>query len=117
MVLKLLKTLWIRIKFLPLRLRMDLGAVLNWLRIPGLVLPCDYKSGICKGAISVRTGVLFTVIQVNGLDIYFSRLTGKIDGVGFSQVSGCTPTQAEVSAHPDECGGNLIMSELFAENG
>jgi hypothetical protein len=81
---------------------MDLGTALNWLRLPGFVRSCDYKAGICKGSISVRTGVLFTVIQVNGLDIYFSRLTGKIDGVGFSQVSGCTLAEAEVSAHPDE---------------
>jgi len=33
---------------------------------------------------------LFTVVTVNGLDVYFSRLTGAIDGVGVSQAAYCT---------------------------
>jgi hypothetical protein len=41
--------------------------------------------------IKVRTHELFTVITVNGLDIYFKRLTGEIDGVGFNPTSGCMP--------------------------
>jgi len=102
MAKQLLKKLWTVVRFVPLRLRMDLGAALNWLRLPGFVRSCDYEAGICKGSVSVRTGVLITVIRVNGLDIYFSRLTGKIDGVGFSPISCCTQDLAEVSAHPDE---------------
>jgi len=102
MVTKLLEKIFIWISFLPFRLRMDVGAALNWLRIPGFIRPCVYEGSICKASISVRTSSLFTVIQVNGLDVYFSRLTGKIDGVGFSRASGCTLNQAELSVHPDE---------------
>jgi hypothetical protein len=37
----------------------------------------------------VTLGPLFTVVSVNGLDIYFDRLTGAIDGVGSSPISDC----------------------------
>jgi len=69
---------------LPLTLKMDLGAFLSLCRFPGFIRECDYEAGICKASISVRIHSLFTVITVNGLDIYFKRLSGKIDGVGFS---------------------------------
>lgn len=69
------------------------------LRLAG---PCNYKAGISKAAISVRIGAHFTVIQVNDLEIYFSRLTGKMDGVVFCLASCCTPTQTGVPVRPDE---------------
>lgn len=70
--------------------RLWAGRIFNWAGIPGLVRDCDYEASICKATISVRMGPLFTVVRVNGLDVYFHRLTGEIDGVGFSQTSDCT---------------------------
>jgi len=37
----------------------------------------------------VLVGPLFSVVSVNGLDVYFHRLTGKIDGVGFGPARDC----------------------------
>ena len=60
------------------------GKIYNLAGIPGLVHDCDYDAGITKAHIRVRAKELFTIVTVNGLDIYFHRLTGKIDGVGFT---------------------------------
>jgi len=70
---------WVR-----LRTRLALGTVFNLAGIPGLVRDCDYQAGIADATIKVRVRDLFTVIEVNGLEIYFHRLTGAIDGVGFT---------------------------------
>jgi len=78
---------------------MDLCNALNFIRFPGFVRPCYYEAGICKASISVRTGVLFTIVTVNGLDIYFTRLTGKVDGVGFSPTSDCKLDEVPKSVH------------------
>lgn len=67
-----------------------IGRLLNLSGAPGFVRPCDYHASITRANIFVRTNPLFTVIRVNGLDVYFSRLTGKIDGVGFSPPSDYT---------------------------
>jgi|SRR5579859_1641800 len=83
---------WPRYLYSSIRLglRSFLGNTLNLLRIPGLVRKCEYKTSVCDATVSVRTRDLFTVITVNGLDIYFHRLTGAIDGVGFSQNADCS---------------------------
>jgi hypothetical protein len=39
--------------------------------------------------VRVHLGPLFSVVSVNGLDVYFHRLTGRIDGVGFSPAGDC----------------------------
>jgi hypothetical protein len=82
---------WPRYLYSSVRLgiRSFLGNTFNLLRIPGLVRKCEYKASVCDATVSVRTRDLFTIITVNGLDIYFHRLTGKIDGVGFSQNADC----------------------------
>ena len=77
---------WLRIQA-----RAILGSVYNLAGTPGIVRDCDYSASICDARIRVKTGDLFTVITVNGLDIYFHRLSGKIDGVGFSPNADCTP--------------------------
>ena len=73
---------WLNI--LRLRFRMAIGALANLSGLPGFVRDCDYEAGITNARILVRTRDMFTVITVNGLDIYFHRLTGKIDGVGLT---------------------------------
>lgn len=68
---------WIR-----LRLRLILGTILKLAGIPGLVRECDYEAEAVDARISVRVREMYTIIHINGIDIYFHRLTGKIDGVG-----------------------------------
>ena len=82
-----------------LRMRLLIGSVLNALGFPGLVQDVEYDAGICKAKITVKRLGLFTVISVNGLDVYFHRLTGAIDGVGFSPTSGYTQAVTPESGH------------------
>ena len=67
-----------------LRSRVLAGKIYNLAGVPGIVRECDYKASVDDARIQVRAKELFTIISVNGLDIYFHRLTGKIDGVGLS---------------------------------
>ncbi len=66
-----------------------LGMVLNWFGVPGFIRPCEYKAsmyGLVAGhlrcTVSVRVTDFYTIVTVNGVDVYFYRLTGEIDGVG-----------------------------------
>src|SRR6266566_7569471 len=65
-------------------LRLCFGYLMNISGVPGLLKPSQYTGGIHKTHISVQVTPLFTIVTVNGLDIYFTRLTGTIDGIGFS---------------------------------
>lgn len=86
---------WIR-----LRIRLAAGAIYNLAGIPGLVRECDYEAGVTDATIRVRVRDLFTVIEVNGLELYFHRLTGTYDGVGI--MYGCRSGQApELGPVPD----------------
>ena len=71
-------------------LRMWAGKVLNAIGVPGVLQPGTYEAGIARASIRVHVGPLFTVVSVNGVDVYFHRITGAIDGVGFSTATGCT---------------------------
>ena len=82
----LAKAIWGRTR---LCVRVLLGKVYNLAGIPGVVRDCDYSSTTYDARISVRAKELFTIVNVNGLDIYFHRLTGNIDGIGFSGTSSC----------------------------
>src|SRR5258707_13000908 len=81
-------------------LRLFLGGVFNLAGIPGLVRECTYGGSTAKAEITVRHGGLFTIISVNGLDIYFHRLTGSIDGVG--SMSCCKPDSTHGSVELPE---------------
>jgi hypothetical protein len=70
-------TSWLRLK-----LRVGLGKLFNLAGIPGMVRECDYIANTTDAQVSVRVRELFTIVTVNGLEIYFHRLTGTIDGVG-----------------------------------
>lgn len=83
-----------------IKLKELVGELANLAGFPGFVLECDYEAGICQAHIRVRKGCLFTVITVNGLDIYFCRLTGSIDGVGFNPTSDCMLGQVAGSIDP-----------------
>jgi hypothetical protein len=62
-----------------------LGAILNYLGMPGAVRDVELYDQVTGTCLKVRTTSLFTRISINGRDFYFSRLTGEFDGTG----SGC----------------------------
>lgn len=72
------------LSWLRLRLRVLAGKLYNLAGVPGIVRNCDYGATAHDIRVQVKAGELFTIITVNGLDIYFHRLTGSIDGIGFS---------------------------------
>jgi hypothetical protein len=82
-------------------LRYCAGKCLNVSGVPGPIADGDYRADVCRADIRARVGPLFTVVSVNGLDIYFDRFTGKIDGVGFSPSADCTAGATPGSADPD----------------
>lgn len=72
------------VSLIRLRARVLAGKIFNLAGVPGIVRDCDYDATVYNARIKVRAGDLFTIITVDGLDIYFHRLTGSIDGVGAS---------------------------------
>jgi len=75
-------------------IRRWLGRLLVMLRLPGIIVTQSYDATITRAKVRVHLGPLFSVVSVNGLDVYFHRLTGKIDGVGFSPGSDDRPDEA-----------------------
>lgn len=68
-------------RWLWLKLVRWCGVAANLAGIPGIVRECDYRSEGIDVSVKVRRGPLYTIITVNGIDVYFYRLTGGIDGV------------------------------------
>lgn len=64
------------------------GSLVNLSGLPGFVREGEYRSrdGV---VVCVRMGPLFTTVSVRGVEVYFYRLTGSIDGVGFSPAADC----------------------------
>ena len=63
-------------------IRWMLGDLLNMLGLPGFIREYNYGSRIGNGNIKVRISPFYTIITVNGLDVYFNRWSGRIDGTG-----------------------------------
>jgi hypothetical protein len=63
-----------------------------------------FRPALAAISVSVRVRHYFTIININGVEIYFYRFTDKRDGTGFSLVSGCKPgaalEQALLDAEP-----------------
>lgn len=59
------------------------GRLANLIGLPGVVREVEYVSqdGLF---VRVRTSPFFTVVMVGGVEVYFYRLTGGIDGIGLS---------------------------------
>ena len=81
-------------------LRFWAGKLLNTAGVAGVVLPGTYEAGIGRASVRVTLGPLFTVVTVNGVDVYFHRLTGAIDGVGFNAPADYTPADLPESGFP-----------------
>ncbi len=91
-----------------MRIQFLVGRLINWLSLPGIVVESTYTASTYHAIIHVRTSPLFTVVTVNGLDVYFHRLTGKIDGVGFIPGADYTLGPTPESACSPERPGSQI---------
>lgn len=78
-----------------------IGRLLNFIGFASPIVECDYEAGICDARVAVRQRPLFTIVTVNGLDVYFHRLTGEIDGVGFNPTSDCRQASVPESIGSD----------------
>ena len=66
---------------MKLVLKSWIGALLNRFGVPGFVRYTIYSNPAAGVRVLVQCYRLFSVISVNGVDVYFHRITGKIDGV------------------------------------
>jgi hypothetical protein len=71
-----------------------LGNLLNAVGAPGFLRDTEFRSRTYGTHVRVKRGQLFTVVSVNGLDVYFGRFSGTVDGVGFSPSSACSSAPA-----------------------
>lgn len=79
-----------------------LGRLANWIGFPGLVQDIEYRSKAFGTSVRVKRGNLYTVVTVNGVDVYFCRFSGQIDGVGFSRDADYKPELIQESIGPVE---------------
>jgi len=73
-----------------------IGRLANLAGYPAILRECNYGSEALNASVRVKRLELYTLVSVNGLDVYFNRFTGVIDGVGASPVSGCTIPDARI---------------------
>lgn len=64
------------------------GGLANLAGLPGFVRETKYTSQATHTAVTVRRSAYFTVITVNGVEVYFNRLTGSVDGTAVSHPRG-----------------------------
>jgi hypothetical protein len=80
------------------------GYFLSPIGVPGFVRSGDYEDGDKK--VSVRFERLWTIVSINGSDVYFRRLTGTFDGIAgplSSDKEDSTPQLIHLSAPLDTC--------------
>lgn len=77
-----------------IRFQQWLGRLMNAIGAPGFIRDTDYRSRTFGTRVRIRCGNLFTVISVNGIDVYVCRFTGTIHGIGFSPTCGCITASA-----------------------
>ncbi len=52
--------------------------------VPGAIRDFEHYDEVTGQQISVRVGLLYTRIRVDGRDYYFDRVSGRFDGTGTS---------------------------------
>ena len=92
---------WLWLKFYA-------GKLLNLIGLPALVQQSEYESRVLNAQVSVKRSELYTVVSVNGLDIYLGRLTGKIDGIGRTRSINDGPDVTPMSIRP-AAGGEVLL--------
>jgi len=86
-------------------MKLYFGGLVNLAGFPAFVRECEYRSHALNADVKVKKLELFTLVSVNGLDVYFNRFTGAIDGVGANPGVGCrwgaTPESTDPGVQPD----------------
>ena len=59
---------------------LGLPGLMHWLRLPGLVQSILIRDD--GFTLSIRTSPYYTIVEVNGVNLYFNRDTGRYDGGG-----------------------------------
>ena len=63
-------------------MRSRVGWFLNWLGVPGAIVPMAFHDLVLDEDVSVRVTPLFTIFSVGSRDFYFYRISGGFDGTG-----------------------------------
>lgn len=64
------------------RLRRVLGSALSRAGVAGAIQNFETTDRVTGDYVRVVVGSTFTVVSVNGRDLYFDRMTGRFDGSG-----------------------------------
>lgn len=64
------------------RVRRACGWIIHRLRAPGCIRPVTIEDDVTGQRIRVSVDSTFVVINANGRDFYFRRLSGRFDGTG-----------------------------------
>jgi len=69
-----------------------LARILQWLRLPGLVRPLEYRDPETGALLlKVKTSPRYTVIVTPQREFFFERESGKLDGIGMMSVDDPLP--------------------------
>ena len=71
------------------------GQFANLVGLPCVIREGHYRSPSLNVSVHVRTSKLFTVVCVNGIELYFYRLSGAYDGAGVSSSPHCREAVTE----------------------
>ena len=69
-------------------MRTWMGKVAHLAGYPCVVREGEYGSPSSGMMVSVKSSDLYTTVTVNGIDVYFNRLSGRLDSIGFSAPTG-----------------------------
>jgi len=70
------------LQILKARAKASAGALLNRIRVPGMIVPMEIVDSVTGQTINIIVNSRFTLVRVNDRDYYFDRLSGRFDGTG-----------------------------------
>jgi hypothetical protein len=68
-----------------------LGGLINAIGVLGLGRDGEYRSSVPSCQVRVRCARAFTIVTVNGVDAYFRRFSGRVDGCATRLTHGVAP--------------------------
>jgi hypothetical protein len=78
------------------------GQLANIAGLPCFIREAEYRSRSLEITVRVRASHLYTVVTVNGIDVYFNRLSGTMDGIRVRRTEGSASGAVPVSARAAE---------------
>jgi len=71
-----------------------LGSIMNRLGVPPMVERVELDAETCGVNLSVRTSPRYTILTIDGHELFFERETGRYDGFGGMQLDAASCTRA-----------------------